>query len=75
MFNRILRLLSTGFNVYSFYASPLRFILTLGAILLIPYLAYMFWGVLIIIVLAAVGLFFIYKASRSILSKNNKYHY
>lgn len=75
MLNRLLRLLSTGLSTYSFYANPARFIVTLVGMLLIPYLAYIFWGTLIIVALAGAGLFFIYKTIRSTLSKNNPYHY
>lgn len=62
MWQRFLRLLATGLNAYSFYANPVRFIISILAIILIPYLAYIFWGVLIIIALAALGIYLIYKA-------------
>lgn len=73
MFNRILRLLATGVNAYSFYSNPVRFLATLIAIIIIPYLAYIFWGAVVIIALAALGIYFIYKAITS--SNNRGYHY
>jgi hypothetical protein len=65
MFNRILRLLSTGISAYSFYSNPLRFFITLAGIILVPYLAYIFWGAAVIFALAIAGLYFIYKTIRS----------
>ena len=73
MFNQILRLLATGINTYSFYSNPIRFLATLIAVILIPYLAYIFWGAVVIIVLAALGIYFIYKALTN--SNNQGYHY
>lgn len=74
MFNRILRLLATGLNAYSFYSNPLRFFVTLICILLIPYLTYVLWGSLFILILAAVGLYFIYKAIRNSFKNKTSYY-
>lgn len=62
MWQRLLRLLSTGLNIYSFYSNPVRFILSILFVLLIPYLAYIFWGTLFIAALIALGIYFIYRA-------------
>jgi len=75
MFSRILRLLGTGLNAYSFYSSPVRFLTTLIAIIIIPYLAYIFWGAVVIIVLAALGIYFIYEAIRPTISNKGSHHH
>lgn len=62
MWQRFLRLLTTGLNIYSFYANPLRYILSLLAVILIPYLIYIFWGSLVIIALSALGIYFLFRA-------------
>jgi len=74
MFNRILRLLATGLNAYSFYTNPIRFLATLIAIILIPYLTYIFWGAALIMALASAGLYFIYKAIRSSMENKSSYY-
>lgn len=61
MWQRIIRLLTAGLNMYSFYANPLKYILSLLMILLVPYLAYIFWGSLIIIILSCLGIYMLYK--------------
>lgn len=61
MWQRIIRLITAGLNMYSFYANPLKYILSLLMILLVPYLAYIFWGSLIIIILCILGIYMIYK--------------
>ncbi|NGP77162.1 hypothetical protein G3570_10990 [Balneolaceae bacterium YR4-1] len=61
MWQRIIRLLTAGLNMYSFYANPLKNILSLLMILLVPYLAYIFWGSLIIIILSCLGIYMLYK--------------
>lgn len=73
MLNRILRLLSAGLNAYSFYSNPVRFIVSILCIILLPYLAYIFWGVLVIAALIALGIFFIYKAITT--KRNNSTYY
>lgn len=65
MWQRLIRLLSTGLSAYSFYSNPLRFILTLLCAIAIPYLAYIFWGTVIIIALAMLGVYLIYRAVKS----------
>lgn len=74
MLSRILRLLSTGISTYSFYTNPLRFIISLFCVLLIPYLAYIFWGTIVIVALAIAGLYFIYKALQSSLKDRTSYY-
>lgn len=73
MWQRFLRLLSTGLNVYSFYSNPVRFVTTILCIILIPYLAYIFWGALIIIALIILGIYLIYRAIKS--SQKDTYSY
>lgn len=74
MFNRILRLFSSGISAYSFYSNPFRFIVSLLAVLLIPYLTYIFWGVTLIIILAIIGLYFTYKAVRNSMENRSMYY-
>lgn len=71
MFNRLLRLLATGINAYSFYSNPLRFFISMLCIFLIPFLTYIFWGSVIITVLTIVGLYFMYKTIRSSIKKRS----
>lgn len=73
MLNRILRLLAAGLNAYSFYSNPVRFIISILCIILIPYLAYIFWGALVIIILSTLGIYFIYKAFTN--GKNSTTYY
>ncbi len=73
MWQRFLRLLATGLNAYSFYSNPVRFVTTILCIILIPYLAYIFWGALIIIALVILGIYLIYRAIRS--SQKDTYSY
>ena len=74
MFNRILRLLATSINAYSFYSNPLRFFISILCIVLVPYLTYIFWGSIIIVALAIAGLYFIYKAIRSSIENRSSYY-
>lgn len=74
MFNRFLRLLSTSITAYSFYSNPLRFFVSILCIVLVPYLAYIFWGVAITLILAVAGLYFIYKAIRSSMDNKTSYY-
>jgi len=73
MWSRILRLLRTGLNAYSFYQNPVRFLLSILGIILIPYLAYLFWGVVIIIGLTILGIYLIYRAVSA--SRQDQYNY
>jgi len=73
MWQRILRLLGTGINAYSFFSNPVRFIISILAIIVVPYLAYIFWGALVIIALAILGIYLIYKAITA--SNDQHYHY
>lgn len=73
MWQRFLRLLATGLNAYSFYSNPVRFVTTILCIILIPYLAYIFWGALIIIALIILGIYLIYRAIKS--SQKDTYSY
>ncbi len=73
MWQRLLRVLATGLNAYSFYSNPYRFIISILCIIILPYLAYIFWGTVIIIALFALGIYFIYKAIKR--SYNNSTYY
>lgn len=73
MWQRLLRLLATGLNAYSFYSNPVRFLISILCIILLPYMAYIFWGTLIIIALIILGIFFIYKAMK--VNGNNSRYY
>ncbi len=65
MWNRLLRLLTTGLNVYSFYANPVRYIISTLMIILIPCLIYIFWGSLMILALIAVTVYFLHRSLTS----------
>ena len=73
MWQRLLRLLATGINAYSFYSNPVRFIISILCVILLPYLAYIFWGSLLLGALIALGIFLIYKAITA--SRENKSHH
>lgn len=47
--------------MYSFYANPLKYILSLLVVLLVPYLAYIFWGSILIVVLIGLGIYMLYR--------------
>ncbi len=74
MFNRFLRLLTVGINAYSFYSNPVRFFATLFSLLLIPYLTYILWGSILIIILAILGAYFLYKVIQTSLQIRSTYH-
>lgn len=61
MWQRLIRLLTVSLNMYSFYANPVRYIFSLLMILLIPYLAYIFWGTLVILILTGLGFYMLYR--------------
>lgn len=73
MWQRLIRLISTGLNAYSFYSNPLRFILSLLCVIAIPYLAYIIWGGAILIVLAMLGVYLTYRTLKS--KKKSNYFY
>ncbi len=68
MWQRILRILTaTGYA----YNSPLRFLATVVGLILIPYAAYIFWGSLALLILAAAGIYFLFRLlGNSIDAKN-----
>jgi len=61
MWKRLARLLVSIFNVYSFYQNPVRYIISLLAILLVPYLVYIFWGALLILFFMGLGIYLLYR--------------
>jgi len=61
MWQRIIRLLTALFNAYSFYSNPVGYVLGVLAVIIVPYLVYIFWGSLIFIGLLALGIYFLYR--------------
>ena len=51
MLQRLIRYLTALFSAYSFYANPLRYIVALLGITLLPYLLYLFFGTIVTIVI------------------------
>lgn len=74
MVARILRLLATGLNAYTFYSNPTRFFSTILCVIAIPYLTYILWGSLLIMILAILGTYFSYKAIQSSLQNRSTYY-
>lgn len=70
MWTRLLRLIRSGLNLYT---NPVRFLASVLAVMLIPYLAYIFWGTLIVVALIVSGIYFIYKAISSSKSGQSTY--
>lgn len=71
MWSRLLRALTALLNAYSFYANPVRFILSIFAVLLIPYLAYIFLGGVVFAMVLIAGAYFLYRYIK--VPKYNKY--
>jgi len=71
MWYRILRLLKTGSNAYIFYSNPFRYFLAFLLALLIPYAVYIFWGSVIVFILAAIGVYSLFKLIRSALNNSS----
>lgn len=69
MWYRIIRLLKSGGNAYVFYSNPVRYFLGALLVLLIPYAIYIFWGSLIVLILAAFGIYFLFKLVKSAFKK------
>lgn len=69
MWYRIARLLKSGGNAYIFYSNPFRYILGALLVLLIPYAIYIFWGSLIVFILAGIGIYFLFKLIKSTFKK------
>jgi len=62
MCSRLLRALTAMLHAYSFYTNPVRYILALLAIVVIPYLGYILLGGFVFVLLAAGGAYLIYRA-------------
>lgn len=69
MWYRISRLCKAGSNAYVFYSNPFRYFVTFLLALLIPYAVYLFWGSLFVLILAAFGIYFLFKLVKSALKK------
>lgn len=74
MWQRFLRLLSTGLNAYSFYSNPVRFIASILCVILLPYLAYIFWGTVVVIALAAAGIYLVYRTLTTQKKNTGRYY-
>ncbi len=61
MWQRLLRIFTTALNAYSFYSNPVRFVTSILLIIIVPYLAYIFWGSLIVLGLIVLSIYFLYK--------------
>lgn len=61
MWQRIIRILSTALNAYSFYSNPVRFVTSILLIIVVPYLAYIFWGIAIFLIFLALGIYLLYR--------------
>lgn len=70
MWYRLVRLLKSGGNAYVFYSNPFRYLLGALLVLLIPYAIYIFWGSLFVLILAAFGLYFLFKLIKSALNRS-----
>jgi hypothetical protein len=57
MWARLLRILSASLNAWRFSANPVAFILSVLMVFATPYLIYLFWGSIIMLLLAGLGLF------------------
>lgn len=64
MLQRIIRYFTALFSAYSFYANPLRYIISLLAITLLPYLLYLFFGTIATIVILAVAVIVLWRKLR-----------
>ena len=49
MWQRVVRLLTSGLNMFAFYSNPAALVKNLLLIILIPYLVYIFWGSVILV--------------------------
>ncbi|MDX1638467.1 MAG: hypothetical protein R3281_10890 [Balneolaceae bacterium] len=69
MWNRLLRALAALFSAYSFIANPLRYLVSLVMVIIIPYLVYVFLGGIAFGLLLVVGGYLVYRAIN-----NSKYY-
>ena len=69
MWYRIVRLFKAGGNAYVFYSNPFRYFLAFLLALLIPYAVYIFWGSVIVFILAGIGVYFLFKLIKSVFKK------
>jgi len=61
MWQRLFRIFTTALNAYSFYSNPVRFVTSILLIIIVPYLAYIFWGSLIVLGLIVLSIYLLYK--------------
>lgn len=74
MWQRLLRIFTTALNAYSFYSNPVRIVTSILLIIIVPYLAYIFWGSLIVIGLVVFSVYLLYKLITK-SSKKSSYPY
>lgn len=65
MWSRFLRALTALLNAYSFYTNPVKFVLSILTIIVIPYLAYIFLGGIVFALLVVLGGYLIYRAFKT----------
>lgn len=70
MWYRIVRLLKSMGNAYVFYSNPFKYFLSFLLALLIPYAVYIFWGSFVVLILAALGIYFLFKLIKSALKSS-----
>lgn len=69
MWYRIARILKSGGSAYAFYSNPFRYFLGALLVLLIPYAIYIFWGSVVVLILAVLGIYFLFKLIRITFKK------
>lgn len=61
MWQRLLRIFTTALNAYSFYSNPVRFVTSILLIIIVPYLAYIFWGIALFLIFLGIGIYLFYR--------------
>ncbi|HKI44839.1 MAG TPA: hypothetical protein VKA08_05835 [Balneolales bacterium] len=64
MLQRLIRYLTALFSAYSFYANPLRYVVALLGITLLPYLLYLFFGTIVTIIILAITVIVLWRKLR-----------
>lgn len=72
MWSRIVRALTALLHAYSFYSNPFRYIISLLALLVIPYLVYLFWGGVFLVLAFIAGAYFLYRYVKATEYRSNK---
>lgn len=69
MWSRLIRSLTAILNAYSFYRNPVKFVLSILVMILVPYLAYIFLGGVIFTLLVGFIGYTIYRSMKKPQSK------